>query len=112
MPPPNQGRVGDQSRVPEDSHGKPCCPHDCKGPATSGSPNVTVNGKKVLRVTDPGVHKKCCGPNKWNAAAGSCTVKINRLPAHRKGDKVKHCGGDGKLVEGSPNVFVGGAQTA
>ena len=110
MPP--QGRVGDRSRIPKDSHGKSCCPHDCIGPATSGSPNVNVNGKQALRVKDPGVHKKCCGPNKWNAAKGSATVRINNLKAHRKDDEVKHCGGKGKLIEGSPNVLVGGEPSA
>jgi uncharacterized Zn-binding protein involved in type VI secretion len=108
---PEQGRVGDRARIPRDSHDKPCCPHDCKGPATSGSPNVFVNGRKALRVTDPGKHETCCGPNKWKAAAGSATVVINGLPAHRKDDRVKHCGGNGKLIEGSPNVIVGGPQT-
>jgi uncharacterized Zn-binding protein involved in type VI secretion len=105
---PSQGRVGDRSRIPKDSHGKPCCPHDCIGPAVSGSPNVYVNMRQALRVGDPGKHKSCCGPNTWNAAKGSATVLINGRPAHRLTDEVRHCGGKGKLVEGSPNVIVGG----
>ena len=66
-----QGRVGDKAKIPNDSHGKPCCSHTCEGPATAGSPNVTVNNKQALRVTDPGTHSSCCGPNKWNAKTGS-----------------------------------------
>jgi uncharacterized Zn-binding protein involved in type VI secretion len=103
-----QGRVGDKAKIPKDSHGKPCCPHTCEGPATSGSPNVEVNQKQALRVSDPGTHKTCCGANKWNAKNGSSTVFINNLKAHRLGDATKHCGGTGKLIEGSPNVIVGG----
>jgi uncharacterized Zn-binding protein involved in type VI secretion len=106
MPP--QGRVGDKSQVPSDSHGCPGCPHSCVGPGTKGSPNVKVNGKPALRVTDTGVHSSCCGANTWVAKAGSATVFINNLKAHRLGDAVQHCGGMGQLIEGSPNVTVGG----
>jgi uncharacterized Zn-binding protein involved in type VI secretion len=61
-----------------------------------------------LRVNDPGVHSACCGPNKWNASAGSGTVIINGLSAHRLNDKTAHCGGNGTLIEGSGDVFTGG----
>jgi uncharacterized Zn-binding protein involved in type VI secretion len=105
---PAQGRLGDKSQVPADSHGCPACPHPCIGPATAGSPDVNVNGKPALRVGDPGVHAACCGPNTWKADAGSGTVKINAKAAHRLGDADKHCGGSGKMVEGSPNVITGG----
>lgn len=106
MPP--QGRLQDQAQVPADSHGCPGCAHSCIGPAIQGSPNVNVNAKPALRVGDPGVHSSCCGPNTWVAAAGSGTVNINSIPAHRLGDQTTHCGGVGKLVEGSDNVIVGG----
>jgi hypothetical protein len=33
---------------------------------------------------------------------------INNLPAHRMGDQDIHCGGPGFLIEGSPDVIVGG----
>jgi uncharacterized Zn-binding protein involved in type VI secretion len=105
MPP--QGRVGDKSQVPADAHGCLSCPHPCIGPATSGSPDVNVNGRPALRVTDPGVHTMCCGPNKWTASGGSGTVFINNLPAHRQTDEVIHCGGMGHLIEGSNNVITG-----
>jgi uncharacterized Zn-binding protein involved in type VI secretion len=109
---PAQGRVGDNALVPIDVHGKPCCPHVCVGPGTSGSPNVNVNNQPALRVSDPGMHAACCDSNSWKAAQGSSTVSINNLPAHRVGDQTTHCGGIGMLILGSPNVIVGGAPTA
>jgi len=59
-------------------------------------------------VGDPGIHAPCCGPNSWTATAGSGTVLINNMPAHRMGDQDTHCGGVGKLIEGSPDVITGG----
>lgn len=53
----------------------------------------------------------CCGTNTWNAAQGSATVFINGKPAVRLGDQTKHCGGVGKMIEGSPNVVIGGSAT-
>ena len=67
-----------------------------------------VNGKPALRVGDPGVHAACCGPNTWTAQAGSGTVKINDKAAHRLGDADTHCGGNGKMIEGSSDVITGG----
>jgi uncharacterized Zn-binding protein involved in type VI secretion len=106
MPP--QGRLGDKSFVPADAHGCVACPHPCTGPAIMGSPNVNVNSRPALRVGDPGIHMACCGPNTWKASAGSGTVFINNKAAHRLGDADQHCGGQGKLIEGSNNVIVGG----
>ncbi|GEM_PF-1318491 len=96
----SQGRLGD-------SHGCPACTHSVKGPAVQGSSNVFVNSLPALRVDDRGIHSACCGPNTWVAKKGSDTVFINGKPAHRKNDKTEHCGGEGKLIEGSSNVFVG-----
>lgn len=104
---PSMGRLGDKSIAPVDAHGCPACPHPVQGPAILGSPNVFVNGKPALRVTDIGVHAACCGPNMWTAKIGSSTVKINGLDAHRMGDMDQHCGGVGALAEGSPDVNVG-----
>ena len=106
MPP--QCRVSDKSQIPADAHGCPACPHPAIGPAIAGSPNVLVNGRPALRMNDPGIHAACCGPNTWQALQGSGTVFINNQAAHRLGDAVKHCGGMGKLIEGSNNVMVGG----
>lgn len=106
MPP--QGRLGDKSMVPADAHGCPACPHPCVGPAIVGSPDTLVNKRPALRVGDKGIHAACCGTNMWTAAAGSGTVFINNKGAHRQTDAVVHCGGMGRLIEGSTNVIVGG----
>ncbi len=106
MPP--MGRLGDKSQAPVDLHGCPACPHTGVGPAIVGSSDVMVNGMPALRVGDMGIHAVCCGPNTWTAITGSATVMINNLPAHRMGDQDMHCGGPGTLVEGSPDVIVGG----
>jgi uncharacterized Zn-binding protein involved in type VI secretion len=105
---PPQGRLGDKSQVPADAHGCPGCPHPAVGPAIAGSPDVNVNGLPALRKNDPGIHAACCGPNSWMASGASGTVKINGLGAHRLGDSVTHCGGNGQLIEGSGDVIVGG----
>ena len=106
MPP--QGRLGDKSQVPVDAHGCPACPHSATGPAIQGSPDVFVNNKPAVRVGDKGIHAPCCGPNMWTATKGSATVLINNMSAHRQGDMDTHCGGIGQLIEGSPDVLVGG----
>lgn len=108
---PAQSRVGDKSKVDSDAHGCPACPHPCVGPAVAGSPDVIVNGKPAVRLNDPGIHAACCGPNTWTATKGSDSVFINGLPAHRDGDDDKHCGGAGAMIEGSPDVLVGGGKT-
>jgi uncharacterized Zn-binding protein involved in type VI secretion len=106
---PGQGRLGDKSMAPIDAHGCPACPHpSATGPAIVGSPDVFVNNRPALRKGDQGIHAVCCGPNTWEAVAGSATVQINGQPAHRMGDQDKHCGGMGTLIEGSPDVIVGG----
>jgi uncharacterized Zn-binding protein involved in type VI secretion len=102
------GRLGDQAMVPADAHGCPACPHPAVGPAIIGSPNVMINGRPALRKADRGQHAACCGPNSWMADKGSLLVNINGRPAFRKDDASKHCGGGGKLIEGSPNVLIGG----
>ena len=105
MPP--QCRLGDKSMVPADAHGCPACPHMAIGPAVMGSPDVRVNHRPALRVTDQGIHAVCCGSNMWQAAEGSPTVLINHLRAHRVADRDEHCGGTGQMIEGSPDVIVG-----
>jgi uncharacterized Zn-binding protein involved in type VI secretion len=105
---PPMGRLGDKSQVAADIHGCPACPHPGVGPAIIGSPTVLVNNMPALRVGDMGVHAACCGPNMWTATKGSATVLIDGKPAHRMGDMDQHCGGVGQLIEGSPDVLVGG----
>ena len=109
---PGQGRLGDKSNIQSDAHGCPGCPHPAIGPAIQGSPSVNVNNRPALRVTDTGIHAACCGPNMWTAQAGSATVFINGKAAHRVGDADQHCGGMGKLIEGSGNVIVGGSSSS
>ena len=106
MPP--QGRLADKAQAEKDAHGCPACPHSVVGPAIQGSPNVLVNNMPALRLGDPGSHPPCCGGNSWTAAAGSGTVLINNKPAPRVNDQTQHCGGPGKVVEGRPDVIVGG----
>jgi uncharacterized Zn-binding protein involved in type VI secretion len=103
-----QSRLGDQSYVPADNHFRVRCPHQCIGPAETGSLNVLVNNLPALRILDMGIHAQCCGSNTWIAVEGSKTVFINNLPAHRLGDLDMHCGGPGYMVQGSPNVWTGG----
>jgi uncharacterized Zn-binding protein involved in type VI secretion len=107
MPP--QCRLSDKSNVPADAHGCPGCPHNCTGPAIAGSPNVNVDGRPALRAPgDPGIHSSCCGPNTWQTVMGSSTVNINGKKAVRQNDQTQHCGGIGKMIEGSGTVFTGG----
>jgi len=105
---PAQGRLGDKARADVDAHGCPACPHPVVGPAIEGSPDVLINYRPALRVGDKGIHAACCGPNMWTAVKGSGTVFINGKGAVRKDDTAQHCGGVGQLIEGSPDVMVGG----
>lgn len=104
---PKVCRVGDNANCPADSHGNKCCSHNVTGPAVSGSPDVTINGKPVLRVGDPGIHSACCGSNTWQCAQGSSTVFVNTIPVVRLGDTTTHCGGTGKMVQASPDINIG-----
>jgi len=70
---------------------------------------VNINGRPALRVDDAGIHAACCGTNMWQAAQGSSTVFVNGKPLVRLNDMTRHCGGSGKLIEGSDDVIVGGA---
>jgi uncharacterized Zn-binding protein involved in type VI secretion len=106
---PGQGRLGDKAQIQADAHGCPGCPHPGVGPSIVGSTNVLVNGRPALRVDDVGLHAACCGGNMWSALQGSPTVFINGKAAFRQNDPTRHCGGQGKLIEGSSDVIVGGA---
>ena len=55
---------------------------------------------------DIGIHAVCCGPNNYTINAGSSTVYINGKPCARMQDKTKHCGGNGQIIEGSPDVLI------
>lgn len=100
-------RLGDRSHVPADRHHCKHCAHSAIGPAASGAPDVLINDRAAVRVGDTGVHASCCGPNTWEAVQGAPRVLINGRRAHRRGDVDRHCGGMGKMVEGSPDVRIG-----
>lgn len=104
-------RLGDKAQVQQCTHGCPGCPHPGVGPAISGSNDVFFDGLPAVRVDDVGLHAACCGANMWAAAEGSSTVFVNGKPVVRRGDKTRHCGGQGKMIEGSSTVFVGGSPT-
>lgn len=104
---PGAGRLGDHAYSPSDKHSCSSCPHVAGGAATSGSHNVLVNNRPILRVNDAGSHSACCGDNQWRAVDGAWSVLINGLPAHRRGDRTQHCGGEGQLISGSRNVIIG-----
>ena len=72
------------------------------GQVSDGSPDVSINSRPAARVADP----ETCHVGKL--AQGSSSVSVNGQPAARVGDKVT-CGA--VVTEGSPNVFIGGAQT-
>lgn len=99
-------RLSDKASCSADKHGCPACPHPTVGPAVNGSPDVFVNKRPAIRLGDPGIHMACCGPNQWKVAKGSSTVYVNGKPLARMGDKTTHCGGSGKLINGSSNVFA------
>ena len=104
---PGIARVGDRARCPEDSHGCPGCSHDVIGPAETGSPTVTIDGRPALRLGDRGIHASCCGQNEWQVADGCSTkVKIDGLPAAMLGSITQHCGGMGTIVEASGGVII------
>lgn len=69
---------------------------------------MLINNLPAVRVGDMGIHAVCCGPNTWTAVMGSATVMINGKAAHRQNDMDQHCGGVGKMIEGSPDVQIGG----
>jgi len=106
MPP--SCRLGDKAMIPADAHGCPACPHPAVGPAVQGSTNVNINARPAIRLNDTGIHAVCCGMNYWTATKGSGTVNINSKAAIRMSDSTTHCGGSGQVIEGSPNVNVGG----
>ncbi len=105
---PAQARLGDMAQVDADAHGCPACPHPGVGPIVTGSANVNINGLPAGRAedTDKGIHAVCCNSNTFTLTKGSATVYINDKPAARLGDKTTHCGGSGKIIEGSPDVLI------
>lgn len=77
-------------------------------PATGGSPNVYVNGKKLMRVGDEYVPHGCAvghaPAHGRKLKDGSPTVYVNGRRAGRIGDPID-CGGEAQT--GSDNVYIG-----
>ena len=93
-----------QTRVGDNDTGHDACP---PRPLAEGSPDVFINGIPAGRVGDAyALHGCPVHPAHGGViASGSSTVFINGKPAGRIGDAVS-CGGS--VMEGSPDVFVGG----
>ena len=102
----NAVRLGDLAMITGDAHGCLACPHVCVGPTIDGSNDVFINSLNAIRKGDPGIHAACCGPNNFKTNQGSPNVFVNGKPLVRMNDQTKHCGGMGKMINGSPNVFV------
>src|SRR4051812_37570676 len=110
---PGAARLGDKAQVAADAHGCPACPHPAVGPITAASTDVFINSRGAARQDDMGLHAVCCGPNTFSIAKGSATVYVNGKPLARMNDSSKHCGGNGPIIEGSPDVLIDdGAEAA
>jgi uncharacterized Zn-binding protein involved in type VI secretion len=103
---PAAARLGDAASVQQDAHGCPACPHPGTGPIVTGSPDVYINNLNAGRQDDLGVHAICCGGNIYTIAKGSPDVYVNSKPLARMNDKTTHCGGNGQIKEGSPDVMI------
>lgn len=86
-----------------------CTGHDSCAPIEllTASGSVYVNGRGIGRKTDIYNTHGCDfhSPHRDVIVGGSSTVFANGLAAARIGDDVKI---GGKVMEGSPNVIVGG----
>jgi uncharacterized Zn-binding protein involved in type VI secretion len=109
---PGACRLGDKAHCPADAHGCTACPHNVSGPVVQASRDTIINGRPGARKGDRGIHGICCGPNTFAIAGGAPTVSINRKPAARLDDPTSHCGGSGKIVDGSGDVIIGNSQAA
>jgi uncharacterized Zn-binding protein involved in type VI secretion len=90
--------VGMMAKCDADAHGGPADPMTVKGPITTGSSHVLVNGRPAARVGDVGVHSACVGPNTFEIVSGDSSVLINGRAAAKVGSTTKHCGGMGKII--------------
>ncbi len=86
-----------------------CTGHDAcpPRPALAGSPDVTIDDRKAVRVSaDAFVPHGCPGhaPHPGKVQRGSSSVTINDLPAARVGNPLD-CGGE--VQTGSADVDIG-----
>jgi len=99
-------REQDISHCPDDCHSCPACCHDVNGPAQTGSGDVKLNGRGVLRSAgiDQGTHCCCCSSNEWKTMQGSSDIYLDGVPLVRLMDKTQHCGGIGQVETSSPDT--------
>lgn len=98
---PQAARLTDMHTCPMQTPGLPPIPH-VGGPIVGpGVPSVLI-GKLPAAVM--GDMCTCVGPPD-SIIKGSATVLIGGRPAARVGDLTAH---GGQIVEGSPNVMIGG----
>ena len=109
---PGACRLGDLANCPADAHGCTACIHNVTGPLVQGSTDTIINSRPGGRQGDRGIHAICCGPNTYAIAGGAPTVSINQKPAARLKDRTAHCGGNGKVKDGSGDVIIGNSQAA
>lgn len=107
-------RIGDKSQSFGHVHKCPMCtmgsPHNVIGPFVTGSPDVYINGRNVIRMGDPGVAAACCDTNMFKAKECSKTVFVNGLGVVQMGDITEHCQSPsypGNVIGGSPDVLIG-----
>src|SRR5437879_13065897 len=105
---PAAARLGDPVQCDACAHGCIACPHSVTGVIISGSDDVTINGIPAARADsqDRGMHAACCGANMLQLDKGSPTVYVNKKPLARMNDATKHCGGNGEITAGSPDVMI------
>ena len=87
--------------------GSKCCPHSRNGSCSDGSANVIINGLSAHRFGDSG-SCNCAHGGSFTTQDGASSVIINSLPAARLGDATvcQGCGQQGRIIDGSPNVFI------
>ncbi|MCL2724717.1 MAG: PAAR domain-containing protein [Polyangiaceae bacterium] len=94
------------ARLGDNGSGHGC--HHLATPAIEGSPDIFINGRPAVRkghAYAPHDCPRCKKPkHSRKLKEGSPTVFFNDQPAGRIGDAID-CGG--KVVVGSPNVFIG-----
>lgn len=82
------------------------CPHPWTGVIRQDAPYLLINGKKAARKGDKGTID-CPHGGTFKIIQGSGNTTF-QPPAARVNDQVQceKCGAKGKIVAGSPNVFV------
>ena len=87
-----------------------CGPHQERGVLTGSLPQVTVNGRPILRMMDPGVYTSGCPDSVTpiRVIEGAATVRAGGRPIAAVFCKTSHPHSPGLVVSGSFDVMVGG----